>query len=264
MKTKEKKPSMIWTKEDWAWINTTTKGIILGHAQYRIDSLLNNLGNLHKALPDRPTVCEFMLQGFEREAKDILNECAERSPKIRKGSDNDSLIEIMKKDNEYHRWLAKTDSAWRIIAAAMNIREAIALGDGERTAIETMRLVFAAVTMNVYEEIMRGLRLQPKLAPARGGRAQKKRQWVIEVIIRIIEKAKNKTFSGIKGYLEINHEKKRNPLLLSGGGKAWLILTAKGDNFLCYKGPNGKDRINLETARTEYFPEIRKIKKIGK
>ena len=65
----KKKEIPVWEKEDYGLINTATRQIILGYSMH-FESLLNIL----KRIPFPPPLIERLLQGFEREANDLLKE----------------------------------------------------------------------------------------------------------------------------------------------------------------------------------------------
>lgn len=201
MKNDKKEKVPVWKKEDYDLINTGTRQIVLAHPMH-FETLLNIL----KRIPFPPPLIERLLQGFEREAKGLLKEV---NPLIKKHQNKKpspqygSLAEITKWQMIDNKLYAKYDSAKRVLIAANDVREAIRAKDAERTAIDTMRLVFAAVTANLHEIIMKGIRA--KTAPAKGGRADKEKHGIIAAIKRTMKKIDKEDAFSLWLYFAENH-----------------------------------------------------------
>lgn len=134
-----------------------------------------------------------------------------------------------------------------------------------------------------------------RVAERRGGRADKSKAWVWEVLKQAMAKRKKKKFPGIKACLTAYCGGKENALKLSPNraweiveqalakaqnrnfpaieaylksltskgkvlnldkGIVWLSVNKNADRILSYKGSDGEDHIKLETVRKEYFPKI--------
>jgi hypothetical protein len=238
----------IWIRQDWDLIDSPTKKIFLAYPQH-LDDIL-------RTLEDSPLVkcpldmINIFLDEFKREAQALLKRIGFNDDHLK---DPKSLMYIQKVAAKNRNIMA--DNASRVLLGVNFVREAIKKKDAGNTAIEMMRLVFAALTANLYDLVLRGIRA--KTAPVRGGRVPKKLEGIILAIKKVLKKAKRKGALDLWHYFKNNH-KKNNDLQI-GEYAIWFYEdpTGAGENLL-YLSDGEKERGISFSAFKRYVREVKK------
>jgi hypothetical protein len=179
------------TPEDADFISTEIREYSLAPPSY-FDETIEKLKDIltHPQAEPGLTVVEFILRRLEKEAKKILREygyptdITELVPWLR---DDDSFMWTdPESGNTYFHEIPSIQalSAKQVLSSVDNIRDWISMNDAEETAIETMRLLFAAMNADLRDTIMDGMRTNQRRKD--GGRADKSLKAVSEVIRKII------------------------------------------------------------------------------
>jgi hypothetical protein len=192
MKTKKKRTNPFWGRDDWALTEGFVTGAVLSWPQ-SLETSLEVLKRRLKGQSGSASLILVILEIFEGEARAIFEKAViegERLQKVKPDSKRASLLEIRKYQTKESEIQAKMDGAKRVIARAFEIREDISERNAEQTAVDMMRLVFASVTANLHEIVMKGIRA--KTAPSRGGRVDKKLQGIILATRWALKDCRNK------------------------------------------------------------------------
>ena len=138
---------------------------------------------------------EFFLIEFEDEAKKILEENGLYSEELIEAWRNPSNVKDFsrlypqRKDSPSRFSPLLTSMSLQNVAYVFlcvhRVRRDILNGDARQTAIDMLRLCFATVSANLHEMIVRGIKA--KTAPAKGGKAGKKKHGIIAAIEKIFK-----------------------------------------------------------------------------
>lgn len=154
------------TLEDSDFMSTDIRVFSLDYPS-AFDDTINGLKDIlsHPQVEPGLTVVEWFLRRLEKEAKNILQEygyptdITELVPRLQEG-ESFRWTDPRSGKTIFHKIPSlQAMSAKQILCSAENIRNAISKNDAEETAIETMRLLFAAMAADLRDTIMDGSRL---------------------------------------------------------------------------------------------------------
>lgn len=208
MKNGEKERLPIWKKGDYDLINTGIRQTVLAYPM-DFESLLKIL----KSNPFPPSLIERLLQGFEVEALTILDKAIpmiENHQKNKPSSKPDAIKKRLDYDLTGNKLHAKSHSAQKVLIAANDVREAIKTNDTERAITDTMRLVYAAVTADLYDLVFDGIR--GKGGRKRAGQTDRSKHGIVLAIQAILPKLRKRTPLELWNYFKENHRGKSKGL----------------------------------------------------
>ena len=154
-----------YTLEDGDFVSTEIRVYSLESPSY-FDETINALKDMlsHPQAEPGLTVVEFILRRLEGEAKKILQEfgyptdISELVPWLQEGES--FLWTDPESEKTYFHKVPSLQalSAKQVLCSVENIRYEISKNDAEETALETMRLLFAAMAADLRDTIMDGIR----------------------------------------------------------------------------------------------------------
>jgi hypothetical protein len=198
---------------------------------------------------------EGFLKPFEKTARDVISSSPKFKIKI-------GIIHYPPKTKEEEQlakrlyiYSSKRQKAKYLIELTESLREIVSQNKSLKEAVYTTAILMYnayevgwPMTYSRIEQIKRGERVGSKI---------KRKQWALNVRDAIPERCKRPT-DKIR-YLQTKHKGENKPLRLSIGSIYIDSADEEGNERLVYKGPQGKESINIETFRTEYL-----TKKVGK
>ena len=232
------------TLEDADFTRSTTREFSLCYPD-ELDDILKRLQESLKYPQSEPglTPLEFILRRFEEEARRILTE---------HGHPTD-LGELLWLEDD-HTYPVKTRmrttalkldvdieslSAKRVLFSAQNLRHFIAANEAEQAAIEMMRLTFAAISADMFNVLMTGVRA--KQGQKKGGHRPKQKQGIMLAIREVLkQKGQNLSRENLWRYFLKNHNDTK-------GQPAFEV----GDYTVNYEN----DRLFQENVTTDERPE---------
>lgn len=149
-------------------------------------------------------------------------------------------------------------SARRVLLSALNLRDDIASKDAESAAIEMMRIMYAAINMDGYKTMMRGIRSMA--AQHRGASAPKQDKRGYYLAIQEILRLKGEKISreNMWRYLKKVHSHKINSMQVDDY-EIWVI---DDDKLYQRKSDAPKtDRMISKSTFKKYISDFRSAKK---
>ena len=155
-----KKKLRKYNKTDSKFIENATKDFIISYPD-EVDDILNHIKEIvtDPQSEQGNTPLKYILRKFEEEARKILKEYHYPQDMVslcgvlqygycddKNVSDNDIMPDII------------VSNAIRVVTYCEHIRDDITNNESEQAAIDMMKLIFAAVAMNVHDELIRGIR----------------------------------------------------------------------------------------------------------
>ena len=155
------------------------------------------------------------------------------------------------------RMIQKTDSridertrlAARLLISALHLRDSIAAGKAEEAAMNMLELVSCAIAIYMDEK---------KEFSSSGGKASKKNEGLIFIILKALKKSKDKTVRDLWNYVKLNYGEGKE--LNSKYGKVFFLDTDdpywkffKADGILITKKKRIKGRY-LDITKENYVP----------
>jgi hypothetical protein len=203
-KGKKNEPRKIdrWDRDDLTFLDNRTKDLSFS-SPYDLERGLEHPTEFLKRSQTEPglTLLEFILREFEDEAKKILEENDLNSEELierwRTFYDIEDFSRLcLQLEYDSPSLLEPSHTSMQLQMAAHvafcvdRLRSDISNGDAEQTAIDMLKLCFAAVNVNLHEIIIRGIRA--KTGPAKGGRVKKKLQGIILATRWALKNSRNK------------------------------------------------------------------------
>lgn len=213
-KGKKNEPRKIdlWNPDDLTFLDNRTKDLSFS-SPYELERSLERLTESLKRSQTDPglTPLEFILREFEDEAKKKLEE---------NGLDSEELTELWRTlfdpedfsslcrslEDDFPSLVSPLEPSMQLQNAAHvafcvdRLRNDISKSDVEQTAIDMLKLCFAAVNVNLHEIIIRGIRA--KTGPAKGGRTPKKEERFFLVARYALQNSKKKDTLSLWKYLK--------------------------------------------------------------
>jgi len=267
MTRKRKKTIYEYTREDADFFTSDIRSFSL-EPPIILDEAVAKLREMLKHPEEEPglTALEFILRRLEKEAKAIL---------ISHGYSTD-LDELWSLEDE-NTYLVKTEgggtalkcdvdiqslSAKKVLFSALHLRDDIANGKAEEAAIEMMKLLYAAISADMYDVIMTGARA--KVGQKKGGRAPTKKLGILLAINKSLKALEEKGYrisrERLWRYFKENHDidKERKPIEI----KNYRVFFS--DNRLIQETDSG-NKIKVasigEDAFLKYVTYVKRMRK---
>ena len=232
---------------DGAFINNTTKAFSLSYP----DEIENEINHLKESLKHPQskhglTPFEFILRGFEDEAKKIL---------INAGisidlSDIWESLWLWKKHGIYSRGFdIRTANAGQILLSAMLVRDDIIAGEPELVALDMMRLCFAAVGANLHDVVITGIRA--KWGRSKGGKHPTRCEGIYQVMKKLIL---TKNLSGEQWWRWFKREHSEDKPIEYEEYEIYFY-----DDYLWERAEEGKEKSITKGTFLDYLTQIKKI-----